>query len=393
MPRKLGILRFNMSKLTVAVIFGSRSTEHDISIVTAIASVIKPLELSGKYNVVPVYIDKQGKWYSDPLLSDINLYSSGNIEAFLSKLKPLAIRMDGKLELVLKRKKVITIDVAFPATHGTHGEDGELMGLLEMAGVAYVGCPMPAAALAMDKALAKTLAAAEGIPTSKFEWFYARDFAADQEAVLSKLADLKYPLFVKPVHLGSSIAISRVENSKALVQAIEVAAHYDDKVLVEEAVNNLIEVTVPIIGNHHPRAALVEQPLLKNSNLFDFETKYLSGGKKGKGGKSGAQGYSKLPADLPPKLYKQAEETALKVYKTLGCAGTARVDLLIDSQTNQVYFNEVNPLPGSLYAHNWRQAGVSNVGLVEELVDLALEREQESKKLTTAFSSNYLKQY
>ncbi len=382
-----------MSKLTVAVIFGSRSTEHDISIVTAIASVIKPLELSGKYNVVPVYIDKKGKWYCDPSLSDIALYSSGDIEAFLAKLKPLAIRMDGKLELVLKRKKVITVDVAFPATHGTHGEDGELMGLLEMAGVPYVGCPMPAAAIAMDKALAKTLAASEGVLTSKFEWFYGRDFEADRKAILTRLAGLTYPLFVKPVHLGSSIAISRVENSQALVQAIEVAAHYDDKVLVEEAVNNLIEVTVPIIGNQEPRAALVEQPLLKDSNLFDFETKYMNGGKKGKGKENGAQGYSKLPADLPPKLYKQAETTALKVYSLLGCAGIARVDLLIDSRTSQVYFNEVNPLPGSLYAHNWRQAGVSNVQLVEELVDLALQRAQQRRQLSTAFSSNYLKQY
>ena len=386
-----------MSKLTVAVIFGSRSTEHDISIVTAIGSVIKPLILSAKYNVVPVYIDKQGRWYTHPKLADIALYSSGQVESFITKLRPLALRMGGQLELISgsgpKPKKIIKVDVAFPATHGTHGEDGELMGLLEMANVPYVGCSLPAAAIAMDKALAKTLAIAEGILTPKYVWFYARDFRSDQAAILERIKDLNYPLFVKPVHLGSSIAISKVSTPKELVQAIEVAAHYDDKVLVEEAVNNLVEVTVPIIGNETPRAALVEQPLLNSSNFFDFETKYMSGGKKGKTSASGAQGYSKLPADLPPKILQLAEATAIKVYKTLGCAGIARVDLLIDTKTKLVYFNEVNPLPGSLYAHNWRQAGVSNVQLVEELVDLALLRAKANEQLTTAFSSNYLKQY
>jgi D-alanine-D-alanine ligase len=385
-----------MKKLNVAVIFGSRSTEHDISIVTAIASIIKPLELSGKYEVVPVYIDKQGRWYTHPRLQDIALYSSGQIDSFLAKLQPLKLRMGGKLELISGsslKSKVSSIDVAFPATHGTHGEDGELMGLLEMAGVPYVGCPMPAAAIAMDKALAKTVAASASISTPKYVWFYAREFKADQQEVLSRITFLNYPLFVKPVHLGSSIAINKVENVKELINAIEVAAHYDDKILVEEAVENLIEVTLPIIGNETPRPALLEQPLLNSDNaVFDFASKYLSGNKKNKSAKSSAQGYSKLPADLPKELYQRAEQTALAVYKVLGCAGIARVDLLIDAKTNEVYFNEVNPLPGSLYAHNWRQAGLSNVQLCEKLVDLALERYQDKQKLTTAFTSSYLKQ-
>ena len=386
-----------MKKLNIAVIFGSRSTEHDISIVTAISSIIKPLEISGKYNVVPVYIDKQGKWFTDPKLKQISLYSSGQIEAFLAKRQPLKLRMDGKLELIsggLVKTKSIVIDVAFPATHGTHGEDGELMGLLEMAGVAYVGCPMPAAVIAMDKALAKTLAANASILTPKYVWFYAHDFEADRSAILSRIAALRYPLFVKPVHLGSSIAINKVENAKELINAIEVAAHYDDKILVEEGVENLIEVTLPIIGNETPKAALLEQPLLnKTDAVFDFDSKYLSGAKKGKSAKTNAQGYSKLPADLPKALYKRAEQMALEVYRIFGCAGIARVDLLIDSKTEAVYFNEVNPLPGSLYAHNWRQAGLSNVQLVEELIRLALERDASKQKLATSFSSNYLKQY
>jgi D-alanine-D-alanine ligase len=384
-----------MKKLAVAVIFGSRSTEHDVSIITAISSVIRPLELSGKYIVYPVYIDKGGRWFSDPELASIELYTKGNLDGFLSRLKPLQLKMNGRFELVWPglRPKSVKIDVAFPATHGTHGEDGELMGLLEMANVAYVGCDMPASAVAMDKALCKTIALSEGILTPKYVWFYSIDFSRDNNAVLSKLSELKYPLFVKPVHLGSSIAIARVSNPKELINAIEVAAHYDDKVLVEEAVNDLIEVTVPIIGNDKLQVALVEQPLLKSQDFFDFDSKYLHGGKKTGGGKDVSQGYSKLPADLPSKLYKEAEATALAVYKAIGCSGIARVDLLIDGKTKKVYFNEVNPLPGSLYAHNWRAKGLSNVKLVDELIDLALERHKSYSKLATGFKSSYLKQY
>ncbi|MCL4358148.1 D-alanine--D-alanine ligase [Patescibacteria group bacterium] len=368
-------------KLAVAVIFGSRSTEHDVSIITAISSVIKPLELSGRYNVYPVYIDKQGRWFSDPMLSSIDLYTKGNLDQLLSRLKPLQLNMNGSFELVWSglRPKSVKIDVAFPATHGTHGEDGELMGLLEMANVAYVGCDLPSSAIAMDKALCKTIALSEGILTPKYVWFYPRDFNRDNDAILSQLSALKYPLFVKPVHLGSSIAIARVINPKELINAIEVAAHYDDKVLVEEAVNNLIEVTVPIIGNDKLRPAFVEQPLFKSQDFFDFNSKYLHGGKKTGGSKNGSQGYSKLPADLPPKLYREAEAIALAVYKVIGCSGIARVDLLIDSKTKKVYFNEVNPLPGSLYAHNWRAKGLSNVKLVDELINLALERSRSKR--------------
>src|SRR5690606_24030725 len=141
--------------------------------------------------------------------------------------------------------------------------------------------------------------------------------------------------------------------------ALEVASHYDDKVIVEEEVKNLIEVTLPIMGNENPRPALLEQPLIKPGEFFDFDTKYLNGGKKGKSGKAkGAQGYSKLPADVSKELYEKAENLGIQVYKSLGCSGTARVDMLINSKTNEIIFNEINPLPGDLYRHNWNRAGV-----------------------------------
>lgn len=389
---------------TIAVIFGGRSTEHDVSIVTALASVIKPLELTGQFRVEAVYIAKDGSWFWDDKLKDIKLFQSGEIEPFMHKAPKVMLQFGGGLTLVKSsqfagRKAYRKIDVVFPAMHGTYGEDGALMGLLDMAGVAYVGCGVPASVLAMDKALAKEVAEKHNVPTNNWVQFTAKELAERPEAVLGRIKPLKYPLFVKPTHTGSSIGITRVTDSEQLMNALEVAAHYDDKVVVEEAVQNLIEITLPIMGNDDPIPAYLEQPLLHGEDFFDFETKYMQGG-KGKGGakggakgQQGAQGYSKIPADLPEELYQKAEKVGLDVYKALGCSGTARVDMLIDSKTGEVYFNEVNPLPGSLYSHNWRQKGVSNADLVTKLVHYAEERHAAREKLQTSFSTSYLKQF
>jgi D-alanine-D-alanine ligase len=386
---------------TVAVIFGGRSAEHDVSIVTALASIIKPLELTRKYRVEAIYIAKDGAWYWDDKLKDIALFTSDHIQEYLHKTSPASVEFNGGMTLVKSsgiagRKTSRKIDIVFPAMHGTYGEDGALMGLLDMAGVAYVGCGLSAAAVAMDKVLAKEIAVANSIPVSTFLTFTKADLERDPQkaqAVITKT--LQYPLFVKPAHLGSSIGITRVKDDTSLTNALEVAAHYDDKIIVEEEVPNLIEVTLPIIGNDQLTAAYLEQPLTKPEDFFDFDTKYMQGGKKGKGkgGKTGAQGYSKLPADLPKDLYAQAEETGLRVYKALGCSGIARIDMLIDSKAKEVYFNEVNPLPGSLYAHNWRANGISNVELVQRLLALAKDRFSARQALTTAFTTNYLQQF
>ena len=389
---------------TVAVIFGGQSTEHDVSIITAIASVIKPLELSGEYRVEAVYIAKDGSWFWDDKLKEVSIYQNGGIEAFMQKAPKVMLQFDNGLTLVKSsqfagRKAYRKIDVVFPAMHGTHGEDGELMGLLEMAGVAYVGCEMPAAVLAMDKVLAKQVAASQGVPTNKWLWFASRDFANQPQDILARIENLRYPLFVKPAHLGSSIGISRVTDKSQLVNALEVAVHYDDKVLVEEAVQNLIEVTLPIMGNEEPVPAFLEQPLMKEDDFFDFDTKYMKGGKGGAkggakmGGKNSAQGYSKIPADIPDDLYKKAEKVGLDVYKALGCMGFARIDMLIDGKTGDVYFNEVNPMPGSLYAHNWRSKGISNVELVGRLIRYGEERLAAKRRLQTSFATSFLKQF
>jgi D-alanine-D-alanine ligase len=393
-----------MKKPTIAVVFGSRSTEHDVSIVTAIASIIKPLELSQKYDVLPIYIAKDGRWYSDPKLKDISLYQSGKLDDFLTKQRPVAVLFQNGLKLVkskgLKLQQV-GIDVVFPALHGTHGEDGELMGLCELADVPYVGCDLPSSAVAMDKVLAKQVVAASNLDTPSFVSFAKTEYEADPDAWVKQInTKLKYPVFVKPAHLGSSIGISRVTDKADLANAIEVALHYDDKALVEEGVANLIEVTLPVMGNDDLTPAYLEQPLINSEDFFDFDTKYMGNGKKMGGkqggkssGKQGAQGYSRIPADLPKELYEKAEQTGLAAYRAIGCKGLARIDMLINQKTNTVYFNEVNPLPGSLYAHNWQRKGVSNVELVTRLVELAQARYQTKKQLETSFSTSFLQQF
>ena len=390
------------SMKTIAVIFGGRTTEHDVSIVTAIASIIKPLEVQGGYQIEPVYIAKDGSWYWDSKLKDIATFQSGEIEDFMRKAPKVQLSIDNGLTLIKSsqfagRKQYKKIDVVFPAMHGTHGEDGELMGLLEMANVPYIGCGVAASAIAMDKVLAKQVTTSAGIASTPWVWFNAIDLERDLKGTLATIATLEYPLFVKPAHLGSSIGITKVESKDQLMNALEVAIHYDNRVIVEQAVNNLVEVTLPIIGNDDPIPAMLEQPLLKSEDFFDFETKYMQGGKKGgkKGGssKQGAQGYSQIPADLPKDVYDDAIKTGLEVYRVTGCAGIARVDMLIDIKTKKVMFNEINPMPGGLYSHNWNKAGMSNVDLVDKLVQLAEERWQKSQKITTAFSTSYLKQF
>lgn len=386
---------------TVAVIFGGRSTEHDVSVVTALASVIKPLEATKQYNIEPIYISKDGNWYWDSKLKDISIYRSGEIEDFMKKAPKVHLVFDEGLVLVKSsqfagRKMYKKIDVVFPAMHGTHGEDGELMGILRAANIPFVGCDMQASVIAMDKVLSKQVTDAENIPSTPWVWATAEELSQQPMEVVGKTRGLKYPLFVKPAHLGSSIGITRVEESGQLMNALEVAAHYDDKIIIEQGVANLIEVTLPIMGNETPRPAMLEKPLTQPEDFFDFETKYMQGGKKGGkkgGGKSGSQGYSEIPADLPKDLYKKAEQLGLDVYRAIGCEGTARIDMLIDGKTNEVFFNEVNPLPGGLYAHNWQKAGVSQKELVTTLIGLAEDRHKKQQRKNTIFPTNYLKQF
>lgn len=371
----------------VAVIFGGRSTEHDVSIITAHMPVISSLEASGQYDVWPIYITKDGKWYADKELNDLEFFKRQGYEERLRKLKEITISFKTGLEISWPglRQKSVNIDIAFPAMHGTYGEDGTLMGLLRLANIPYVGCDMNASVIAMDKVLTKQATEPLGIPSVPYVWFTASDWAQDDKKLTKTILDkLKWPIFVKPVHLGSSIAISRVNSKEELSNAIELALHYDNKIIVEQGVKDLIEVTLPIMGNDEPELGYVEQPL---ATFFDFEEKYLKGG-KGEGGVNTQ--YSNIPAKISKKLYEEVEELGKRTYTAIGASGIARIDFLIDGKTNIVYMNEINTLPGSLYHHNWRKKGVSGVELVQKLIKYAKQRHDSQTDTTYAFSSDIL---
>lgn len=381
----------------VLVVFGGRSAEHDVSIVTALVAVIPALEASGKYRVMPFYIAPDGGWYAHYKLKDIKTFQGSDFAGFLKKISPAKLFVKDGFYVTLSadptfigKQKGVTqqIDVAFPSMHGTYGEDGSLMGLLRMAGVPFVGCDIFASAVAMDKVLTKQVTESAGLPSVKYEWFNRRDWDTDEQGVKKRLGALKLPLFVKPAHLGSSIAITKVEKADQLENAIEVALHYDDKVIVEEGVENLIEVTVPVMGNEEIKTGLVERALNKEE-LFSFEDKYMHGGKK-TGEKSA---YSELPAKIDKALIQQSQDLAKAAYKAIGAEGIARIDLLIDGRTNKIYLNEINTLPGSLYHHNWKVAGVSNVELVDKLIELAEERSQRQAQTSYNFESRILGQF
>jgi len=377
------------NKKTIAVIFGGKSAEHDVSIITAHTPIIDTLLALDKFEVIPIYITKEGFWYSDKDMNRMD-YFKGDIQERLTRLKPLQLSIGEKFSIVFLGmvSKRIDIDLVFPAMHGTYGEDGSLMGILRMANVPFVGCDMAASAVAMDKVLTKQVVSAAGLPVVRYDWLTQDEWEKDRKNFIGLTSALQWPLFVKPVHLGSSIAITKVRDQTELEQALEVAFHYDNKVLVEESVENLIEVTLPIMGNNVLTPASIEHPLNK-TEFFNFEDKYLSGGKKGSD--SGVNNnYSEIPANISPDLSKEVLELGKTVYKVLGCSGIARVDFLIDSKTNQVFVNEVNTLPGSLYHHNWKVSGVSNIDLIQKLIQLAEERFEKEQKVVRTFQSTLL---
>ncbi|PIR83945.1 hypothetical protein COU18_00840 [Candidatus Kaiserbacteria bacterium CG10_big_fil_rev_8_21_14_0_10_51_14] len=376
---------------TIAVIFGGKSAEHDVSIITAHIPIIDSLLASGQFDVWPVYIAKGGSWYADKVMNDLAFFKQPDWEEKVARMKKVGLLFDSGLKLSWGGMfgKTVSIDIVFPSMHGTYGEDGSLMGLLRMAGVPFVGCDIFASAVAMDKVLTKQVVAAEGMPVAPYVWFTKSEWEKNRAAILARAKMLSMPLFVKPVHLGSSIGMAKVKSEKELENAIEVALHYDDKVLVENAIEPLLEITLPIMGNDKPRTAQCERPLNK-TEFFDFKDKYLSEGKKGGGGGANV-GYSEVPAKIGDELTTKIKEMGKRVYKTLGCAGLARVDFLVKDDTKEIFVNEVNTLPGSLYHHNWKKAGVSNMELVLGLVRLAEERFGNEKGTSYTFQSDILR--
>ena len=367
----------------IGVFFGSGSTEHDISIITA-QLIIAGLKGLG-YQVTPVYITKTGKWMLGEDLGNLKLFTDPTLTPALSQGERGEWFLDMEQsngKMVFKKKglmgKSITIDLAFPALHGTYGEDGTIQGMFEMLGVPYVGCDVPASAVAMDKALTKIVMKDAGIPTTKFIYFYNADWEAGRTGIIEKIKSMSWPVFIKPVHLGSSIGIGKVKagDIKDLENKIEVALHYDEKVLVEEGVENLMDVTCCVIGNNELRASFLQESVFKD-DLFNFDDKYISDG----GSQTGkAVNNLIIPARLDETTTLAIKNTAKQVYKALGCSGIARVDFLYNRQTKEFFANEVNPLPGTLYHHLWKASGLELDQLLQELIKFAEEKYKQKRE-------------
>lgn len=379
--------------LKIGVFFGSRSPEHDISIITA-QLILAGLREAG-FRALPVYLSPAGHWYISPRLATIKFFQehAGNQQAFL----PFGHwyldleKSHGKLFFRTKSwwKREERIDFAFPAFHGSYGEDGTFQGLCEMLEVPYAGCGVAASAIAMDKVLTKLFYQSQRIPTVPFRYYYQKSWQQNKDKILGEIKQcFSWPVFIKPARLGSSIGVARVENEKDLAFALEVAFHYDGKVLVERGIEKVVDLTCALLGNNNPRPSLVQESTFKDS-FFSYAEKYLKegGAQTGKATKNII-----IPARLSASQTRAVQQLAVKIYSLLECAGTARVDFLYDKENNQLYANEINTMPGTLYHHLWQKSGVSLRELLSQLIRLGIERHQEKKQITTTFQSNVLKQ-
>ena len=370
-------------RLRVGVIFGGQSGEHEVSLASA-RSVIAALD-PAKYEVVPIGITHRGRWLTngDPMA----ILTAGPTESAPDEIATgvaLATHpVPPSRELVpgATGQRFPTLDVVFPVLHGPHGEDGTVQGLLELAGVAYVGCGVLASAVGMDKIACKAVFAAAGLPQPRYLPIKRRDWERSPAAVIASIeAALRYPVFVKPANLGSSIGISKAHDTTELAAALTDAARYDRRLLVEEAVPNAREIEVSVLGNDDPVAS-VPGEVVPSSEFYDYAAKYIDG-------KSGLL----IPAPLPAAIAARARELAVQAYKAIDAAGLARVDFLLGSQGDalELFVNEINTLPGftaiSMYPKLWAATGVSYVELVDRLIDLALERHQDKACTLTSYA-------
>ncbi len=378
--------------MNIGVFFGSRSPEHDVSIITGQLIINGLKELNE--NVIPVYLDKEGKWYVGDELGDINFFKQkdykNNLEKFagynlvLSETKKIVLRKNGRLS-----SKEYAIDMAFPAFHGQNGEDGTIQGLFELLNVPYVGCDVVSSAMTMDKVITKIFYQKFDIPTTNFVYFENNDWVNRKNEILDEIKEkLTNPLIIKPVRLGSSIGISKATNERDLEFNIEVALHYDNKVIVEECVEDLMDVTVAVLGNDSPIASLLQESVFE-SDFFSYQDKYLEDGGAQLGN---AEKSIIIPARLDDETTMQIKDTAINIYKLLGCSGTARVDFLYSKSKKKFYANEINTLPGTLYHHLWKKSGIELKDLLTKLIDFGKDKYNKKEKLTYIFESEILNQ-
>jgi len=380
-----------MPKRNVAIIFGSRSAEHEVSIITA-HQLISALD-KNKYEIIPIYITKNGDWLTDEKFLNINTFTKGSLpnpstfdKAYISPSPQDRCIVREKSGLFRTRKR-IPVDVAFPVMHGPHGEDGTLQGLLELAGIPYVGAGVLGSAVGMDKIVMKSIFRENDLPTVNYIWCTTNEWKSKPEEILRIIEDaLNYPVFVKPANSGSSIGVSKAQNMDELKFAIDVASQYDRRIIVDEGVENLIEVNCSIMGNYDLVASVCEQPI-STGELLSFDDKYTHED----GATSGMNGAERIiPAPISAELTNEIQELSKKAFRVLNCKGIARIDFLVDKKNEKPYLNEINTIPGSFSFYLWEHSEIEFPQLADKLIELALEVHKEKSQIMYSHSSNLL---
>lgn len=385
-------------KTTVGIFFGGRSVEHEISVISALQA-IAALD-PARYEAVPVYITKQGRWLTGQALLDPAAYRD---MAALEKraaevyMKPAfgerrLLRRGG-----LKERTVATLDVALPVLHGTNGEDGTFQGFLELVGLPYAGCGVLSSAVGMDKITAKMVLRESGLPVVDYLWFTDREWSRDRDAMIDRVEkEIGYPAIVKPANLGSSVGISRARDREELVRAVGEAAGYSSRLLVEKMIEPLREINCSVLGSVDDHTASVCEEPLRGGEILSYADKYMSGGSS-KGGSKAPEGAKtvsggmsatkrRIPADLPAETSAEIRRLASETFRVLGCDGVARIDFILDGGT--VYVNEINAIPGSLSFYLWEATGVPFSGLMDRLISGALKRDRDRSHKTVSYPSN-----
>ena len=381
-------------KTTVAFIFGCRSVEHEVSIISAVQAMRAVNKV--KYDVLPIYVTKSGEMYTSDKMFEIEPFR--DIKALIAESEPITMIKSGGDVVVhflrqkmFKKKEDIVINVAFPVVHGTNCEDGTLQGYLEFLGIPYVGCDVLSSAVGMDKAVFKYVMQAAGLPVLDCNCFYAREYAENKEAIIERAEkEIGYPMIVKPVNLGSSVGISKAKDRAALIDAIELAVSFSDRVLIEHAVTAIREINCSVVGDTDECSASVCEEPFMNDEILSYEDKYMGGGKNSGNAKGMASLARKIPADISEEKSNEIRELACKVFKALGAAGVVRIDFIIDPESDKVYVNEVNTIPGSLSFYLWEKTDLPYEKLIDKLISLAFRRSRNRENLTFTIDTNIL---
>ena len=381
-------------KTNVAVFYGCRSVEHEVSIISAVQA-MHSIDRE-KYDVTPVYVTKSGEMYTGEKLFTIEEYR--NLPELLKNCKKVNFaRENGKVLMkyensgLFSKQKTVAIDVAFPVVHGTNCEDGTIQGFFEFLDLPYVGCDIISSAVGMDKAVFKDVLKNAGLPVLDCLCYRAREYMTDKENITNSILNkIGLPLIVKPVNLGSSVGISKVNTEAELDEALTLAFSFADKVLVEHAVTAIREINCSVLGDaDNCEASVCEEPFM-NDEILSYEDKYMGNSKNGGQSKGMASLGRKIPADLSEDKSNEIRTLACNIFKAIGANGVVRIDFIIDTDTDTVYANEINTIPGSLAFYLWDATGVPYKELINRLIDLAFKRQRNRDNLTYTIDTNIL---